>query len=99
MLARQFVSYPVPVSHCPVCGYKMDEASSVAGSNREEAEKAPSPGAFTMCLNCGEALVFDSNLYLRKLTANENQFVNNTKELKALFDHVRSIIVEMRTES
>jgi len=99
MFAQQFINYPVPVSHCPTCGYKMDEATSIAGSNREEAEKAPEYGAFTICLKCGEALVFDSNLYLRKLTASEIQFINNTKELKALFDRVRSIIAEMRTES
>ena len=41
------------VSLCPHCGYKLDAATSLTSNRR------PSPGDWTVCMECTGLLVFD----------------------------------------
>ena len=45
--------------YCPLCNYKIDSAS------RPNDDKAvPVPGDFTICLNCGDILMFADDMAL-----------------------------------
>ncbi len=46
----------VPLSTCPACKYEMDMATSVQG------EATPTPGSYSICINCATILVFDDTL-------------------------------------
>jgi len=52
-----------PVQPCPMCGYVLEEHSGL-GLNGEP----PQDGDASICLNCGEIMVFNAKLELRKLT-------------------------------
>jgi len=47
-----------PDALCPVCGYHMDHAASVG------TKAKPTPGDFSLCLDCGAFLRFDKTLQL-----------------------------------
>lgn len=49
-----------PNSTCPTCGYVMN-ASSCADTD----PRPPEPGDISLCLCCGELLVFDQEMLLR----------------------------------
>ena len=49
-------STDTPRNLCPACGYLIDAASALAGRG------APRPGDVSMCLSCGEVLMFDDAL-------------------------------------
>jgi hypothetical protein len=50
---------------CSKCGYKMEAATEAFGDHK------PTPGAISMCLNCGHAAIFDDRLQLREPTPEE----------------------------
>lgn len=54
----------IPESTCPRCGYKMDRASSPW---RDDGE-VPKAGDYSVCMKCGAALVFNTNLTHRLMT-------------------------------
>jgi hypothetical protein len=56
----------VPATVCPGCGYKLDAASSMDGGDH-----TPQPGSPTLCLKCGELLIFDESLKPRSPSAAE----------------------------
>ena len=54
-----------PATPCPTCGYKMDAASCPYSG------ETPSPGDPSVCLKCGELLVFSDEMVPRRPTARE----------------------------
>lgn len=54
-------------SRCPQCNYKLDGSTHVHG----ESASLPEPGDFSICLNCGQVLVYESACSLRKAAAKE----------------------------
>lgn len=52
----------LPASRCPVCHYQMDAATC---ANKADEAARPRPGDISICISCGEILVFDDNFALR----------------------------------
>jgi hypothetical protein len=57
--------YRLPSVACPWCSKELDAATGVTG------EGSPDMGDATLCINCGEWCIFDSDLTLRKPTDDE----------------------------
>ena len=55
----------LPADACPYCGHPLDAASS------RDPQARPSPGDETLCIECGEWLVFGDELRLRKPSDDE----------------------------
>jgi hypothetical protein len=53
--------YRIPEQRCPECAYELTGAGGFPGSE----ERAPRPGDWTVCINCGAALCFGKDLRLR----------------------------------
>ena len=51
----------------PHCGKFLDGAFGVGN----DGDPGPCPGAFSLCMDCGETSAFDDDLNLRKLTTEE----------------------------
>lgn len=47
----------LPMDQCPTCAYRFDAATSA-----DDKPVSPQPGDLSICLNCGEALVFGEDL-------------------------------------
>lgn len=58
----------LPLSKCPTCSYEMDCATCV-----ENEDWVPKSGDVTICIKCGEFLVFTTGLKLRLPTKEEYQ--------------------------
>lgn len=56
----------LPVTVCPVCEYRADAASDVAGG-----DDGPTPGDFSICINCASVLTYDERLQLAIAGAQE----------------------------
>lgn len=54
---------------CPSCGRVMD-AATVADSNRPAS---PTPGDLSVCIGCGDYLVYKDDLSLRQMTEEESK--------------------------
>lgn len=65
----------VPKSDCVKCFHRMDRAMN---ANPNE-QGNPAAGDFTLCIRCGEIMVFDDNLELRSATEDE---INADPEVK-----------------
>jgi hypothetical protein len=65
----------VPESRCPSCGKLCDAATAVEKDNK------PSPGDFSVCLDCGHVMIFDHDLRLRELRGEEFHTIAGDKEL------------------
>lgn len=64
----------LPKTTCPSCGYgEMDSASCVTGEKVE-----PQPGDFSLCLNCGEWLVYNDILVPRLARRAEVESLDET---------------------
>lgn len=51
-------------SRCPQCNYKLDGSMHVHGGK----SAMPEEGDFSVCVYCGQVLVYQSDLKLRKIT-------------------------------
>ncbi len=58
-------SHRVPESRCPCCEAILTHAVAIG------AEWKPEPDSFTLCVDCGELLIFDDGLMLRRPTDRE----------------------------
>ena len=76
-------SHPMPLNTCMACGYAHDAASIVGAKDHQ-----PRPGDMSVCLNCGHLAVFDDQLRLRALTADE---VSETQHDRRVFEAVAVI--------
>ena len=56
----------VSESRCPNCGYKLDPTIKGFG------EHTPVAGDASICFNCGDIMVFNAYMSLRKPTPQEN---------------------------
>jgi hypothetical protein len=56
------MTYAHTVSFCPECFYRMDSAECIHGDGK------PKSGDASICLNCGELLIFKPDLSLRRTT-------------------------------
>lgn len=56
----------LPRCPCPTCGYVVDSATHVG-----DKEISPNDGDLSLCLKCGEILVFNPDLSLRASTLND----------------------------
>jgi hypothetical protein len=56
----------VPHRKCPACGYEIDSATCVDGSDTQ-----PKMGDFTICINCMQALKFGYYLRLELLSGED----------------------------
>ena len=59
-------NYKLIESRCPACNYKLDRATVAHGN-----DAFPSNGDSSLCLNCGQLFVYQTDLTLRKATALE----------------------------
>lgn len=66
-----------PENPCPACGYLMDAAAPV-----DDSRAGPVPGDYCVCLNCGEMLVYEAGLKLRKLSPQDDVSPDNWIELR-----------------
>jgi len=48
---------PTPIDCCPECGYFFDHATEIEGSGAQ-----PTPGAFTICLQCAALLRYQLDM-------------------------------------
>lgn len=74
-------------SPCPVCGKKLDAATSV-----EKEEAVPDPGDLSICLYCATVSVFDDNLKLKQMTNEE--FAELPEEVKTSVRKTRDMLLE-----
>jgi hypothetical protein len=56
----------VPPSICPTCQYLNDAATYL-----QDETVQPKPDDFSVCLNCGEILIFNADLTTRSVTLND----------------------------
>jgi hypothetical protein len=54
-------------SRCPQCNYKLDGSTHVHG----DKASLPEPGDYSVCLNCGQVLVYEDDCRLRKATVRD----------------------------
>ena len=82
----------VPPSACTNCGRVLDCATGVAHDHEED----PVPGrreCFTVCASCGHVMMFDDDMRLRDLTADEAVDVAGDPRLLAI-QRARKVIVK-----
>ncbi len=56
----------VPPSTCPTCKYVNDAATYL-----QDESAQPKPGDFSVCLHCGEILIFNDDLTTRGVTLDD----------------------------
>ena len=61
---RKWTSTGLPSDNCPVCGYRVEAAST-------PHRVAPFPGDLAVCIACASVSRFDDNLRLREMTQRE----------------------------
>lgn len=54
-------------SICPQCGYELTGSTHVQGGQ----PSLPEPGDNSVCINCGQVLVYESDCRLRKATVRD----------------------------
>lgn len=80
---------PLPESKCPVCGYVTDAATCVG-----HPSKRPRLGDISLCMGCGEILVFDSILSLHP--AGLDDMLNLTEKTSKQLARVQALIRKTR---
>jgi hypothetical protein len=66
------------VPQCVDCGKRLDGAAGV------DTDDAPDPGDFTVCAYCGNIMVYDDDLSLRRPNAAEAREIAGDKRILAL---------------
>lgn len=86
-----FETYRMPENYCPVCQYKLDASTN---ASPEQPDAKPRPFDFSVCMKCGEILVFDFNLNLRVPMVSE--LMNLAPDENRLLDQTQKLIRRMR---
>lgn len=81
-------SCDTPVNHCPYCGYKLDSAFGVGNQAK------PKPSDVSICGRCGNFLIFDDRLNLRKPLECETRLLGRDP----LIQLARKAALEVATE-
>lgn len=58
--------FDLPRSTCPQCRYKLNSATNMHGGRKE-----PDEGCLSVCLNCGQLLIYGADLTLRRCSSSE----------------------------
>ena len=75
----------VRASPCTNCGKMLDAANAVKETTSEQRRKVfPSPGDFTICIDCGHVMAFTEDLILRDPTPLEIVKIAGDRRLLAL---------------
>lgn len=61
-----FPSFRHVESRCPQCDYKMESSTNVQGE-----ATPPEAGDYSVCINCGQVLVYEDECRMRKVTVRE----------------------------
>lgn len=83
----QFPSYKLVESHCPQCDYKLDAATIARG-----ADHIPELGDYSICINCGQVLIYRADLTLRQATAPEISELMECSEAWATIEKAQMFI-------
>lgn len=75
-------------SPCWSCGKELDGATGKEGG--------PSPGDFSLCVECGELNVYDDNLKLRKPTDDEREDAESDPGFMEMKNFLNSFITYMK---
>jgi hypothetical protein len=62
---------------CPFCGKGIDSASPV-----DESDQRPSDGDLSLCIYCGEWLVFNADMTFRKPTDEDYEVIASDPALR-----------------
>lgn len=81
--------YRTPESRCPKCDYKLDGATLALGTIC-----APKPGDVSVCLNCGQLLVYHDGTLLRQATADEIRDLMQQRALWAMIEKMQAFIAQ-----
>ncbi len=82
----------LPSSPCPTCGYVMDDATCIS-----QTKGRPSSGDLSLCMKCGEILLFTDRLNLR--VAELNDMIGLPKETNDLLTRAQKLIRRERKVS
>lgn len=75
-----------PKAICPVCGHGHQLATSL-----QNPEVQPTPGDFTICIQCCSALVYTDDLLTRLPTPAELQEIENIPEMQTAIRNLKAI--------
>lgn len=80
---RNWVTAELAQSNCAECGAKLDRATG---------PDAPSPGDFTVCIDCANVNVFTDALEMRKPTLEEAFQAANSRTVQQLRGRILQVI-------
>lgn len=89
MKTATLASSRIPVSLCPECGYKMDGTAAAAAEHL-----MPQAGDVSVCLNCGQLLLFEEAMTMRKPTREEVAELIRHRENWGTIERVQLYIVK-----
>lgn len=82
------ISYgPLIETRCPECNYTLTGATKVHGE-----EAMPEKGDSSVCINCGQVLIYEADLTLRKPTAAEISDIMDCAEAWAVIEKAQMFI-------
>ena len=85
------MSHPThPENHCPTCRHKLNRACSAEPGT----DHKPRPNDVTVCIGCGEYLVFDQQLCTRVMNLGDFQGLDASTQ--DLLVKTRSSILALR---
>lgn len=79
------------LNFCPVCGYKMDLASSMSDDG---VDRHPKSGDIGLCLKCGEILCYNDDMSLRE--SNLDDILQIPPEVMEVVERYQKLIREKR---
>lgn len=68
----------VPEDFCSHCGKRFDRATDPL------YDKTPTPGAITICIDCGHVMAFAVDMHLRELTDEEMVDIAGNSEIRRI---------------
>jgi hypothetical protein len=75
-------------TRCPQCEYRLD-----ASGRFGEDEGSPEKGDASVCLNCGQLLIYDADLRLQKATVRDiGELMAETPEAWATIEKAQMVI-------
>lgn len=80
-----------PKQNCPNCDYKMDRASPAF-----EEEAVPQEGDLSICIKCGQLLVFNTDLTFRALSA--EAYASIPDDVKQQIEKLTKAHAQLRTD-
>jgi hypothetical protein len=79
---------PFPEVRCPQCDYELTSVSNALGKG------APDRGDVSLCLNCGQLLIFDRDICPRKASAGEVRELMKDPVAWAVIERMQRLITQ-----